>query len=313
MPLGRADLADKFRESGPTSPDVRPALHVGPDGWLEALAPAKLNLALHVGPVGPDGYHPLDSVVAKIDWYDTLRLRPRDDGQVTLRCDAPQAGPVEQNLAMRAARALQARAPGRGAEIVLEKSIPVGAGLGGGSSDAAATLAALNELWGLALPRQELAAIGATLGADVPLFFGPAAARMTGRGEVVRPLAVRPFSAVVTAPPVHSSTAAVYRAFDRAAPATLAAADASSLADRPPTQWGGVLRNDLQGPACRLYPQIAAWADRLAHATGRAAHMTGSGSALFVLADDDREAAELFGRLDEELASRSRCVRTNPW
>ena len=133
---------------------ARPRRAVLADGGLRVAAPAKINLDLLVGPRRPDGYHDIDSLVAKITLYDELAARLREDGPVGLHCEGLDCGPIEENLALRAARLLAERAGRRvgGAEIRLAKAIPPGRGLGGGSSDAAAALVALDELWRLGLP-----------------------------------------------------------------------------------------------------------------------------------------------------------------
>ena len=293
------------------------AIRQSDDGRLVAHAPAKLNLSLRVGRARPDGYHPLDSVVAKITLYDELTFTRRDDGKLNLVCEDVSAGPPEDNLVMRAARALQQRLidrPGRlGADIELRKWIPIGAGLGGGSSDAASTLTALNQLWRLDIPADELSAIGATIGSDVPLFLGPPSAHMTGRGEILRPLPLRPFAAVLVTPPLHCSTAKVYRAYDMMGPRDIDPTDYTLLTERPASQWWAILRNDLFGPACDVEPGISRWWSYLAQATGRPVHMTGSGSALFILADDVAHAHYDLDRLGSEVAMVSQVVAMNPW
>jgi len=149
---------------------------------LVVPAPAKVNLFLHVTGRRADGYHTLESLFALIDWADTIALDVRDDGAI-VRANALPGVPEDDDLTLRAARALRTHSGTRlGVTIAVEKSLPMGAGLGGGSSDAASVLLALNRLWALRLPRDELAAIGQSLGADVPFFVGggPAVARGTG-------------------------------------------------------------------------------------------------------------------------------------
>jgi 4-diphosphocytidyl-2-C-methyl-D-erythritol kinase len=163
------------------------------DAWSDAWpAPAKLNLFLHVVGRRADGYHPLQTLFRLIDLADTLRFAPRDDGAVRLA--TPLSGvPEETDLTVRAARMLQAATGTRhGVTISLEKRIPMGGGLGGGSSDAATTLMALNVLWGLGLPRERLAEIGLKLGADIPFFVFGRNAFAEGVGERLAAVDVPP-------------------------------------------------------------------------------------------------------------------------
>lgn len=149
---------------------------------------AKVNLTLAVTGKRDDGYHELRSLVVGVDLRDSLTAEPVAESQITLRCSDPTLG-GEANLAWKAAAALAARAGGPvGARVALTKRVPTGGGLGGGSSDAAAALRLCNRLWSLDLGVRELAAIGAEIGSDVPLFFGLPAAVMAGRGEIVRPV-----------------------------------------------------------------------------------------------------------------------------
>lgn len=300
-------------------------------GRLRAWAPAKLNLDLHVGPRRRDGFHPLDSLVAKITLYDRVDLSPRDDGELRLTCEGADCGPAEQNLALRAAGALAkrgrddaaaARAPaGRpGVDIALAKGIPPGAGLGGGSSDAAAVLRALNDLWALHLPSEELSAVAAGLGSDVPLFLGPPAARMTGRGETLRPVRIRPFAALVFLADLACPTGAVYRALDEspAGGGALPADDRREALIRrvessPPSAWRAELANDLADPACVVCPALGELRRELSHVCPVPVHVTGSGSGLFCLCDDADELVRVRAALPDRLARLAVAVRGNPW
>jgi len=176
---------------------------------------AKINLVLAVGPKRKDGYHEVATILQAVSLHDTLAFAPRARG-FTLAVDGPRAKGVPRtgaNLVMKAARAL-ARELGetRGAAIRLTKRIPHGAGLGGGSSDAAATLRGLLALWGRRLPHARLSALAASLGSDVPFFLGPGSALATGRGEIVTPLppARHSFQVVLVVPEVRVSTAWTY-------------------------------------------------------------------------------------------------------
>jgi len=172
-------------------------------------APAKLNLFLHVLGRRPDGYHRLQTLFQFLDHGDSLRIEPRGDGLIR-RIEGPAEIAPEQDLSLRAARALQAATGcGRGADIAVFKRTPTGAGLGGGSSDAATVLVALNALWGCGLDADTLAAIGLKLGADVPVFVRGQAAWAEGVGEQLTPVSLpEPWYAVLV-PPVQVATAAV--------------------------------------------------------------------------------------------------------
>jgi 4-diphosphocytidyl-2-C-methyl-D-erythritol kinase len=286
------------------------------DGSLCLAAPAKLNLDLLVGPRQADGYHPLDSIVAKVTLYDEVVLRPRSDGELRLHVEGADCGPPADNLALRAARGLaQAAGAGCGADILLAKLIPPGRGLGGGSSDAAAVLEGLNELWLLHLPAEALTDLAGRLGSDVPLFLGPPAARMTGRGEELRPVEIHPFVAVLHLPEIACPTGEVYRRFDGLAGARPAMAERKDLAlgRLPPSRWRARLRNDLAPAALDISPPLRRLVQTLRESTGLPVSLTGSGSAAFVLCDDAREAAEVLRRLPADLAGRSVLVRPNPW
>ncbi|HEX5803378.1 MAG TPA: 4-(cytidine 5'-diphospho)-2-C-methyl-D-erythritol kinase [Azospira sp.] len=243
-------------------------------------APAKLNLFLHVVGRRADGYHLLQTLFRFIDRGDLLRFAPRADGEVVLATPLPGV-PPESDLTVRAARLLQAATGCRdGVTIALEKRLPMGGGLGGGSSDAATVLLALNHLWRLGLSRQRLQALGLTLGADVPIFVYGRNAFAEGVGEDFSPVELPPVWYVVLEPPVQVPTVAIFRSpqLRRDSPA-IAAADW-----RP--GFGG---NDLQPVAVDLYPAVAEhlrWLSAFAPA-----RMTGSGACVFA-EFADRPAAE---------------------
>ena len=236
-------------------------------------APAKLNLFLHITGRRSDGYHLLQSAFMLIDWCDTLHFERRTDGAVS-REDLGAALPPD-DLITRAARALQA-ATGctLGAHIGVLKSIPAQAGMGGGSSDAASALLALNRLWSLGLSAAELAHIGLTLGADVPFFIHGGHAWVEGIGERLTPLTLPKARFVVAKPPQGIETAAIFRAPDLkrdSEPAILSGFAADMY---------GFGRNDLQPVAERLCPQVSQGLELLAQ-HGLVGRMTGSGSAVF--------------------------------
>jgi 4-diphosphocytidyl-2-C-methyl-D-erythritol kinase len=257
-------------------------------------APAKLNLFLHVTGRRADGYHLIDSLMLPIDWCDTLHLERRDDGRLA-RHDLGPSLPTD-DLCLRAARALQgASATGLGADISIEKRVPWGAGLGGGSSDAASTLLALNRLWGLGWPLERLLPIGLALGADVPFFLGGTPARVAGIGEAMRPVAHPPAWFAVVKPAAGLETHRVF-ASRRVAEIVEAARIAGfSEAERRPNPGraeaeesgpeldDGFGRNDLQAAAEELCPEVAQAAAGLSAAFGNS-RMSGSGSAVFARA-----------------------------
>jgi 4-diphosphocytidyl-2-C-methyl-D-erythritol kinase len=257
-------------------------------------APAKLNLFLHVTGRRADGYHLLQSVFVLIDWCDTLHLERRSDGRLQ-RHDLGPALP-DDDLSLRAARALQ-QASGctLGADIALLKRVPWGAGLGGGSSDAASTLLALNRLWGLHWPRDRLQAIAVTLGADVPFFVGGRNAFVEGIGDILHPLPAGGLPAqayAVVKPEPAIATASIFGSpllVRNTEPAIVM----SFLAD---TQLSARLsagfgRNDLQIPAeasCADVTKVARWLE----ARFGNSRMSGSGSAVFARIGTDAQAAD---------------------
>ncbi len=242
-------------------------------------APAKLNLFLHVVGRRPDGYHLLQSVFVLIDWADRLHFERRTDGALT-RHDLGPPLPAD-DLTLRAARALQA-ASGTllGADIHIQKNVPWGAGMGGGSSDAATTLLALNQLWGLRWPRERLAAIGLKLGADVPFFVHGRNAFVEGIGERIQPVAVPAGVYAVVKPVASLETHSIFShpALKRDTEAVMISGS-SEGAEHPALQlgFGG---NDLQGPAQDRCPEVAQVARWLEARYGNS-RMTGSGSAVF--------------------------------
>jgi 4-diphosphocytidyl-2-C-methyl-D-erythritol kinase len=243
------------------------------DGWSAWPAPAKLNLFLHITGRRADGYHELQTVFRLLDWGDTLHLRVRDDGRVVRHGDSVAGVEEVDDLAVRAAKLLQGEANVRqGADIRIEKRIPAGGGFGGGSSDAATVLVALDVLWGTGLGLDRLAALGARLGADVPVFVRGENAWAEGVGERLAPLALPPAWYLLVDPGVHAPTASLFQAPDltrNAAPATI-----SDFAS------GTVLGNAFEPVLRRREPAVEAAFAALAHVgTPR---LTGSGSGCFV-------------------------------
>ncbi len=244
----------------------------------DVLAPAKLNLFLHVTGRRSDGYHLLQSVFMLIDWCDRLSFELRRDGQIS-RSDQGGADLPDDDLCVRAARALQqASGTSQGVHIHLEKNIPSQAGMGGGSSDAAACLLALQRLWGVRLPDETLQALALGLGADVPFFMGGRNAWVEGVGERLTPLDLPPARFLVVKPPSGASTPAIFGSAllkRDSEPATIL-----SFAAHDSGQIYGFGRNDLQPVAQALCPDIdhaLAWLLE----QGLQGRMTGSGSAVF--------------------------------
>lgn len=253
-------------------------------------APAKLNLFLHVTGRRADGYHLLESVFVPVSLADTVELTatgPDEAAEITL-LDAPPGLTAENELGCRAARALAAQTGTRaGARIRLVKRIPSGAGLGGGSSDAAAVLIGLNRLWGLGLSRRELAALALRLGADIPFFLGQGPAFVAGIGEALRPVTVPARDVVIAHPGVGADTAQVFRS-------PRVVRDTAPVARFGwPIDWGG---NDLEAAARELVPEIAALA-RAFEAMGLSPRMSGSGSALFAFCANRARACQAAGQL----------------
>ena len=236
-------------------------------------APAKLNLFLHVTGRRADGYHLLQSVFLLIDWCDQLHFEVRHDGALS-REDLTWPLPAD-DLVLRAARALQ-QATGctLGAHIGVAKSVPAQAGMGGGSSDAASTLLALNRLWNLRLPHAALARIGLGLGADVPFFLGGDNAWIEGVGEQTTPIAVAPTNFLVAKPQAGHDTSLIFS--DPGLKRDTDLAIISGFAANP----YGFGHNDLQPVAQKLCPDIVQTIEWLA-SKGLKARMTGSGSAVF--------------------------------
>jgi 4-diphosphocytidyl-2-C-methyl-D-erythritol kinase len=258
------------------------------------LAPAKLNLFLHVTGRRPDGYHMLQTVFQLLDAGDTLHFDRRDDDGLHRRTDIPGV-PEDSDLIIRAARLLQEAArqrfPGRhfGADIAIDKRLPMGGGLGGGSSDAATTLMALNRLWQTAFTKQELMSLGLHLGADVPFFIFGTNAFAEGVGEQLQAIDTPDTWYVVLEPGVSIPTAAIF-----SAPGLTRNSKPVIISDfsRAPVGFG---RNDLEVVACALYPAVAEAIEWLAQYG--AARMTGSGSCVFCDVGSEGKADEVLGKL----------------
>ncbi len=259
---------------------------------LELLSPAKLNLFLHITGQRPDGYHTLQTLFQLLDFGDRLRLEATDSDQLQLSCPGLDL-PVEDNLAMRAAVLLrEATGCRRGASIHIDKRLPDGGGLGGGSSNAATVLLALNHLWELGLTGPELAAIGLQLGADVPVFVHGHSAWAEGIGELLTPVDLPQSYYLVVAPDCRVSTAEVFsrRELTRnTSPITIAAFFAE----------GG--QNDCENAVRALYPEVdnmLIWLEKFG-----SARLTGTGSCVFLTFASRQQAEAVQRQLPDNWSS----------
>lgn len=278
------------------------------------FAPAKLNLFLHVVGRRADGFHLLQSVFRLLDFGDTVKIGLRHDGMIH-RVNDVQNVPEAQDLAVRAARLLQSATGTRlGADIAIEKRIPMGGGLGGGSSDAATVLLVLNSLWNLSLSRQQLIELGLKLGADVPFFVFGRNAWVEGIGEILQPISLATACYAVFTPAAHVATPTVFSQEDLTRDTLPAKMSAFSE---------GFGHNDLEPVVCRMHPEVASCLEWLKQFGD--ARMSGSGASVFVELPT-MEAAEqvvagkpegvrgfaargldqhpLFGNANEQLGSR---------
>lgn len=260
-------------------------MSAGSEQVLVCPAPAKLNLFLHVVGQRADGYHLLQTLFRFVDYADTLTFRVRSDGRIERIGDLPGVAP-EQDLVVRAARLLRDASGTRaGVTVELDKRVPMGGGMGGGSSDAATTLIALNRLWGLGWTRSRLQEAALRLGADVPVFVYGRSAFAEGIGERLRAVDLPPAWYLVLVPPVAVPTAQVF-------------SDPGLTRDSSPIKIpsfsAGAGRNDLEAVVCRRHPAVARHLEWLRqHA---AAGMSGSGGCVFAAFDSEPAALEVFRR-----------------
>ena len=265
---------------------------------IRERAPAKVNLLLHVGPRRADGLHGLCSLFASIDLADEVTIESADTDQVV--CPGVE-GP---NLALAAVQRFRAHGdPGLPPlRVTIDKRIPVAAGLGGGSADAAAVLRAANAIAGKPLSSNALRALGAQVGADVPSQIEPGHALVTGAGEIVEPLALPPMTLLLVADPEGLSTAEVYRQADALGTTRerLDVDHARALASRPLAELAAALENDLEGAALALRPELSARMDALRQAGALAARVTGSGPTVFGVFREG-EAPEVEGAMRVEV------------
>ena len=257
---------------------------------LVCPAPAKLNLFLHVTGRRADGYHLLQTVFRFIDFADSLQFDLRSDGLIAHRNPLPGVLP-EQDLTVRAARLLQQESGCRlGVDITIDKRLPMGGGLGGGSSDAATTLIALNRLWQAGFSRERLQQLGLQLGADVPVFVFGRNAFAEGVGEALQPIALPPAWYVVLCPPVQVPTAKIF------------AADNLTRDTAPikvPVFPDALTRNDLQSVVCKMFPEVQFAIDWLAQFGS--AKMTGSGACVFAEFNSRQQAESVLESAPAEM------------
>jgi 4-diphosphocytidyl-2-C-methyl-D-erythritol kinase len=299
--------------------------HTAPSDFLTVQAPAKVNLTLELLGARPDGYHELRSLLVPVSLYETVEVRGRTDGEFTCRTELVGVPPfdmgtvpTEKNLAVRAAMALRSEVVSRGefdartfgADIRVAKRVPVGAGLGGGSADAAGALLALDRAWGLAFSRETLADVGATFASDVPAMVLGGPVRMEGRGERVS----RMKGGSPSAPPLWMvlafcgesvSTKAVYGACPAVALGPEGCLDRMEEAVRAgdPGLAAAALFNGLEATVFRRFPRTAEVADALCRAGAAGAMLTGSGGAVIGLANGEGHARSIQARLPEGLWS----------
>ena len=253
---------------------------------LSLPSPAKLNLFLHITGRRPDGYHDLQTLFQLLDWGDDMFFESNNSGQVTLECEGIEIAD-DDNLVLQAARLLHRGS--LGAHIQLRKRIPVGGGLGGGSSNAASTLLALNQLWNLELDRSRLGQLGRSLGADVPVFVGARTAWAEGVGEILLPVELPTRWYLILAPACHVSTAEIFshRELTRnTSPIKIAAF------------FEGHARNDCQELVKRLYPEVCKGLKILENFG--TARLTGTGACVFVDFDTEAQARAAGDQLPTE-------------
>lgn len=258
------------------------------------LAPAKINLFLHITGRRENGYHTLQSVFQLLDFYDTLKLKPINTGEIK-RINEIKGVPAADDICTRAAKLLQQTAACKmGVEYSIEKRIPMGGGLGGGSSDAATMLLALNQLWQLNFSREKLMQIGLSLGADVPVFVFGKNAWAEGVGEELTEISLEPSYYVVLTPPVHVSTAQVF------ANSTLTRdTKPLKIADFSSGAYSDFFRNDLEAVVCKEFPAVAStlsWLSQYGEP-----RMSGSGASVFLAVSSKQEADAIFAQKPNDI------------
>lgn len=285
---------------------------------IRLLSPAKINLFLYVTGRRPDGFHELYSLMAPIGLNDRMEISFNGQG-IRVFCDHPRVPDDHANLGCRAAALFvsaceeqKIRLPFSGISISIEKKIPVGGGLGGGSSNAAAVLMALNQKMGHPFSTSDLMGLGATIGADVPFFMAGGAAFARGVGEILTPcLGLPDYWVVLCCPGVSASTAAVFRKLGFGLtfkPDCTINPGSNVLPIGQALDGMEILQNDLDDPACALHPEIGATKKEMALLLQRNVYMSGSGSSLFALYSDRRGADDGFDRLSRAWRGSERQV-----
>ena len=272
---------------------------------IRLLAPAKVNLSLRILGRRQDGFHEIESLVQKISIYDRISISERTNQGIGLTCSDPSLPTGPDNLAHRAAQ-LFIESSGireKGISIHLDKVIPHGAGLGGGSSDAATVLMGLNTLFKLSWTREQLTELGQEIGSDVPLFLYPSPALVSGRGEIVKssPILLNAVFVVVF-PGFSVSTQWAYSNFRLTKEPdkyTISGLYRTARGELPPDQWQTLLVNDLEEAVTTRHPEIGRCKEDLLRAGACASLMSGSGSAVFGLFEDRRAAEKAAERLRE--------------
>lgn len=258
---------------------------------LHLLSPAKLNLFLHITGRRPDGYHLLQTLFQLLDYGDDMHFRTRSDGQITLTPELPGVS-HEQNLIIRAARALAPyQKPGQGVDIRINKRLPMGGGIGGGSSNAATTLVALNYLWQCGLTKHQLQVLGLQLGADVPVFINAQTAWAEGVGEALQAIEIPPKWFVVAQPDCHVSTAEIFS--NKCLTRDTEAIKVAAFLER-----GG--KNDCEALVRKLYPPVDKalnWLQQF----DRNARMTGTGACVFASFDSVEKAQTVLAEMPKDL------------
>jgi 4-diphosphocytidyl-2-C-methyl-D-erythritol kinase len=277
-------------------------------GYDAFLAPAKINLFLHVTGRRDDGYHLLQSAFRLIGFYDTIYLKVTSDGKIT-RNTGIEGVSAEQDLCVRAAKLLKTHAQCTlGVDIAIDKRIPMGGGLGGGSSDAATVLIALNHLWKLNLDRAKLMELGLKLGADVPFFIFGRNAWVEGVGEKMQALALPPAHYVIMTPKIHVPTAEIFSAEEltrNTFPTTIAAFSEMWFGK---TQQSNdklgekrVFHNDLQAVVCKRYSAVASCLEWLNQFS--TSYMSGSGASVFATFNDESQAMRVIDKTPKKIAN----------
>ena len=268
-------------------------------GFQTFLAPAKINLFLHITGRRANGYHTLQSVFQLLDFYDTIHLKPTQTGKINRVNDIGNV-PASQDLCALAAGALQHETGCKlGCEYFVEKCIPMGGGLGGGSSDAATVLIALNHLWQTNLSRKQLMQIGLTLGADVPVFIFGQNAWAEGVGEQLSAIDLAPHYYLVLTPQAHVSTAQVF-----ANSALTRDTKPLKMADFSRDVNSEVFRNDLEAVVCKEFPAVAStlkWLSQYDNPFCKA-RMSGSGASVFLAVDSQAKADEILAQKPANIA-----------